>query len=97
MSSISVDVEVDDIIDSMSNYDRRRFLEEMKEAGYISGLCVITNDGRVQASNRTEQNALYESTNEFNRALQNLYGNGWRLSKEEEEYIIKISERFRHL
>lgn len=96
MSTISVDVDVEvvDILDGMSTYDRRRFLEEMKECGYISGLCVITNDGRVQASDRAEQKALYESNNEFNRALQNLYGNGWRLTREEEEFVIRISKKF---
>ena len=94
MSYISVDVDFDDILSSMSRYDRRQFFQAMQDDGYISKLCVITNDGEVHASNHMERKALAESNDEFNQALQKLWNNGWKLTKEEEDYIIKVSKRF---
>ena len=94
MSSISVDVDIDDIIWGMGSYDRREFFESMQERGYISESCVITNDGEVKASGHVERNRLAESSDDFNRALQTLFGKGWLLTKEEEDYIINLSKRF---
>ena len=94
MRSISIGVDIDDIVWSMSEYDRREFFKEMQKEGYISDLCVITKDGEVKAPGHIERNALAESTDEFNQALHKLYGNGWRLTVEEEQTIINISKRF---
>lgn len=94
MSFISVDVDIDDIISGMGRYDRRQFFEAMQNNGYISELCVVTSEGEVHASDYMERRALTESRDEFNRALEKLWNNGWKLPKEEEEYIIKISKRF---
>lgn len=35
-----------------------------------------------------------ESKDDFNRALQKLFNNGWKLTSEEEQYIINLSKRF---
>lgn len=94
MSTFSIDLDIDDIIYSMTRYDRKEFFEEMQQQGYISESCVITNEGEVEASAHLERNAKYSSQNEFNHALQKLFDNGWRLTSEEEEYIINISKRF---
>lgn len=95
MSSISIDIDIDDILWAMSSsYDRRKFFEAMQDDGHISKLCVITREGNIEASAHAERTALTESTDEFNHALQILFGNGWRLTKEEEEYIINLSKRF---
>jgi len=94
MRSISVEVDIIDIIWGMSKYDRREFFNRMQEEGYISKSCVITNEGNVEASAHTERKALAESEDEFNLALHKLIGNGWKLTKEQEEYIINLSKRF---
>ena len=94
MSSINLDVDIDDIIFNMSKWDRRAFFLSMQDEGYISDSCVITDEGEVQASAHIERRALAESQDEFNHALQKLLGNGWKLTKEEEEYIINIAKRF---
>ena len=87
--SIDVDIDIDDIISGMSRHDRRKFFESMKEDGYISDCCLITNDGEVKASAHIEK-----SEDEFNQALQKLFGNGWKLTKEQEQYIIQLSKQF---
>lgn len=94
MRSISIDIDIQDIIWSMSKYDRREFFNEMQDEGYVSKSCIITNDGEVKAPAHIERNALNESQDDFNIAIQKLFNNGWRLTSEEEEYIINISKRF---
>jgi hypothetical protein len=94
MRSISIDVDIVDIIWGMSSYDRKEFFTCMQEEGYISKSCIITKDGEIKAANNVEQRVLAESKDEFNLALQKLFGNGWRVTKEQEEYIINLSKRF---
>jgi hypothetical protein len=94
MSSISIEVDIDDIIWGMGSYDRREFFESMKDRGYISESCIVTNDGEVKAAGHIERNKLAESNDDFNRALQILFGKGWLLTKEQEQYIIELAKRF---
>lgn len=94
MSYISVDVDIDDILYDMSSYDRRRFLEHMQDDEIISKSCIVTKDGRVEAPVHIERNASYNETNEFNQALRKLFGNGWKLTLEQEQYIIELAKRF---
>lgn len=94
MSSISIDVDIDDIIWGMGSHNRREFFKSMQDEGYISKSCVITKDGEVEAPSHIEKRAIAESKDEFNLALQKLFGNGWRLTKEQENYIINLSKRF---
>jgi hypothetical protein len=94
MNSISIDVYIDDIIWGMGSYDRKEFFKSMQREGYISKSCVVTNDGEVKAAGHIERNKLAESTNEFNHALQTLFGKGWLLTKEQEQYVIELAKRF---
>ena len=94
MSSISIDVDIDDIIWGMGTYDRKAFFKAMSAEGYISKSCVITEDGEVKAAAHIERNTVAASKDDFNHALQKLFNNGWRLTKEEEDYIINLSKRF---
>jgi hypothetical protein len=94
MSHISIDVDIDDVIYSMGRWDRKQFFLVMQDNGYISKHCVVTNEGEVQAPAHVERKALAESQDEFNQALQKLWGNGWKLTKEQEDYIINLSKRF---
>lgn len=94
MSTISVDVDIDDIIWGMGKWDRKQFFRSMQDDGYISKSCVITDEGEVKASPHIEQRAISESQDEFNQALRKLFGNGWRLTLEQEQYIIELAKRF---
>jgi hypothetical protein len=94
MNSISINIDIEDIIWGMGTYDRKAFFKAMQDNDYISKSCVVTNEGKVEASAHTERKALDESKDDFNNALSLLYNNGWKLTKEEEEYIINLSKRF---
>lgn len=94
MSYVSVDIEIDDIISNMGRFDRKVFFQHMQKSGYISKLCVITNEGEVKCTDNVEKKAVSQSNDQFNNALEKLFNNGWKLTKEEEEYVINLSKRF---
>ncbi len=94
MSWISLDVDIDDILNSLSRIDRRELLEALQEDGYIPQECTVTNDGELKLPAPMERRKIAESTDEFNLALQKLFGNGWKLTLEQEQYIINLSKRF---
>ena len=94
MSYISVDVDIDDIIISMGRYDRRKFFEQMQKDGHISKSCVITYEGDVKAPAHIERKSIDNESNEFNQALDKLHGNGWKLTLEQEQYVINLAKRF---
>jgi hypothetical protein len=41
-----------------------------------------------------EDGCISNQNDDFNIALGKLWNNGWKLTKEEEDYIINISKRF---
>ena len=94
MSYISIDVDIDDLIYGMGRYDRRKFFERMQNDGHISKACGITYEGEVKAPAHIERNVIDNEANEFNQALNKLYGNGWRMTLEQEQYIIELAKRF---
>ena len=63
MRSINIDIDIDDIVYNMSKYDRKELFKAMKEDGYISDSCVITEEGEVESSTGID------STDDFDRAL----------------------------
>lgn len=93
MGYISLDIDIDEIIYAMSKYDRKEFFRQMQSDGYISESCTITNEGYVESSAGIEKKIESQSKDDFNLALQRLFNNGWRLTKEEEDYIINVSKK----
>ena len=79
MSYISVDVDIDDILDSMSSRDKQKLAEELYDDGYVQ---------KGAAKKEAELN------DDFSLACEKLIGQSWRLTREEEEYIINLSKRF---
>lgn len=94
MSSLSVDIDFDDILSSMGKYDRITFFECMQEDGYISKLCKISKDGVLEAPLNLERAYLAESEDEFNKALQAMFNQGWRMCTEDTALIIAISKKY---
>jgi hypothetical protein len=84
---MNIDIDIDDLIFSMSRYDRKELFKALQEDGYIPENLTITNDGGLVISNDN-------SNDEFNIALKKLHNNGWKLTSEEENYIINLSKRF---
>lgn len=94
MSYITIDVDIDDVINSMGRWERRELLQSLQEDGYIPKECTIDNDGTVNLPSYMQKKIDESNNNEFNLSIQKLYNNGWKLTAEEEQYIINIAKRF---
>ena len=77
--NISVDVDIDDVLWEMSKREKQDLAEELYEAGYIP----------IEIERKEAQ---YDD--DFSIACKKLMGQAWRLTREEEEFIINISKRF---
>jgi len=77
MSFISIDIDIDDIISNMGSYDKQMMVDELYDDGYVA------------KKNTSERN----SDDEWNEQVNKLFNNKWRLSKEDEETILKITKK----
>ena len=88
--TVNVDVDIDDIISDMSRQDRRLFFEAMQENGYIDEDLKVTTDGGVTLPGKESTNFL---SGDFDIAVGKLIGNSWKLTREDEEIILKIANK----
>ena len=79
MSYISVDVDIDDVLWGMRSSDKQELVIDLYDDGYIP---------------KQVQKELDKHTDNFNQACEKLKGQSWRLTREEEEFIVNISKRF---
>ena len=68
----SIDIEIDDIMYSLSSYEKQELADELYENGYIAKKDI------------SEQN----TDDDWNESVHRLFNNKWRLSKEDEETIL---------
>ena len=78
MSWISIDVQYDDIISSMGSYDKQKMVDELYDDGYVA---------------KQVKQVIDEDLDEWDEAILKLKGNKWRLSKEDEETILRITNK----
>ena len=79
--SISIDVDIDDIIWGMSDYEKQDLVDELYDEGIVA-----KSDPRYGL----DENG---NLNDFDAEVKKLIGNSWRLSKEDEETILKITNK----
>ena len=79
MSYVSVDVDIDDVLWGMSSRDKQELVDDLYDDGYIP---------------KQVQKQVIRYNDDFSNACKKLIGQSWRLSREEEEFIINISKRF---
>lgn len=78
MSWISLDIDIDDIISSMRDYDKQKMVDELYEDGYCP----------------KELTKKVESTDiDWDMQVDKLIGNRWKLSSEDEETILRITNK----
>jgi hypothetical protein len=78
MGSISVDVDIDDVLWGMTSIDKQQLADDLYDDGYIP--------------KRVEK--VIDPDDDFSIACKKLMGQSWRLTREEEQFIINISKRF---
>lgn len=77
MSFINIDIDIDDIISNMSSYDKQMMVDELYADGYIA----------------KKDNEAKSTDDEWNEQVHKLFNNKWRLSNEDEETILKITNK----
>jgi hypothetical protein len=76
----SIDIEIDDILYSLSSYEKQQLTDELYEDGFVP-----KQMGGVHPDDAP--------TGDFDREVSKLIGNSWRLSKEDEETILRITNK----
>ena len=79
MSYINIDVDLDDIVSGLSDMEKQELVDDLYEDGYVP----------------TELEKRYElDHDDFSNACKKLIGQSWRLTTEEEEFVINLSKKF---
>jgi hypothetical protein len=76
----SIDVDIDDILYGMTDWERQDLADALYEDGYTPKALKDAIPSR-------------EIDSEFDEQVLKLIGNSWRLSKEDEETIIRITKK----
>lgn len=84
-----VEIDIEDLFHS--TYDRKRIFKFLKDEGYIPDEMVIDDYGALQLP--------YKKNNDMDLsyALTVLDKNGWKLTKEESDTILKIADKYKYL
>jgi hypothetical protein len=77
----SIDIDINDILWGMMDYEKQQLVDDLYDDGYVA-----KKDPRYD---------LDEDGNfgDFDAQVTKLLGNSWRLSKEDEETILKITNK----
>lgn len=73
----SIDIDIDDILYSMMSYEKQELADALYEAGYVA----------------KKDTSEINTDNEWNEEVNKLFNNKWKLSKEDEETILKITNK----
>lgn len=76
----SIDIDIDDIVYSLSSWEKQELADELYDDGYIP-----KQMGKIHPDD--------EYISSFDEQVGKLIGNGWKLSKEDEETILKITKK----
>lgn len=78
--SVSINIDIDDILYGMSSYEKQELVDDLYDDGYVpKQLDGIHPDDRA--------------TSDFDFQVSKLIGNSWKLSKEDEETILQITSK----
>ena len=75
--NIDIDIDIDDILYSLSSYEKQQLADELYEDGYLA----------------KKDDSEKSTDDEWNEQVNKLFNNKWRLSKEDEETILKITNK----
>lgn len=95
--TINTDVDVDIYISDIINdkYDRVSILEALLEDEYLPENSIITSDGYVEYGNNMKKSLNTGTDTE--QALSILQNHAWKMTKEEEDVIKSIAEKYKHV
>jgi hypothetical protein len=80
----SIDVDITDLVYGMSSYEKQELVDELYSDGFIPEGC--------EPPKPTVADDL-ESIDFFDEVISKMVGNSWKLTKEDEETILRISNK----
>jgi hypothetical protein len=83
-----VEIDIEDLFHS--TYDRKQIFKFLKDEGYIPNEMVIDDYGTLRLPH--EKNIAQD----LSYALSVLDKNGWKLTNEETDTILKIAEKYKY-
>jgi hypothetical protein len=94
MSTISIDVDVDEIVYSLASYEKRSLLEELlNHMDDIEVIKVIKEATNFKESAGTAISLLTGDDDAFEAACNKIAENRWRLNLADEEYILQLANK----
>ena len=75
----SINIEIEDILWDLSDREKQEIVDELFDDGFVAKKDIRTNDD--------------DGVEEFDESVFKLLGNGWRLSKEDEQTILQIAKK----
>lgn len=88
MAYINLDIDLDEIIDGLSSYEKQELVDEL----YIDGYYQTELEKQIYTSSEYDNVSLNEQL--FREQLGKISSNFLSLTDEEQELILKISKRF---
>ncbi len=85
MASINVDIDVEDILWDMTSYEKQELANELYDAGYVPA--------QVKNHMRDVEEMNSAGPFDFDGQVKKLVGNSWRLSNEDVETILRITNK----
>jgi hypothetical protein len=82
---INVDVDIDDILWNMSDSERQQLVDDLYDDGFVPE--------QVKAISDREELIQSGGSMDFDAQVYKLIGNSWRLSREDEDLILKIANK----
>jgi hypothetical protein len=78
MTYVSVQIDIDDIISDLTNREKQELVDKLYEDGFTPVSYIP---------------AIQPSLNDFDSNVSKIVGNGWRLSQEDIDIILNISNK----
>ena len=88
---MNIDIEVNDVLWSMTSYEKKEMFEELLSELDINWVMKCLKDANI--SEKLSKSVDKTSEDEFNKQVLGLLNNRFKLTNEEEEMISKISQR----
>ncbi len=76
---VNLDVDIDDILSGLSGREKQQLVDELYEDGYVP--------------KQVEEIIDNHNDSDFDEQVKKLIGNSWRLTKEDEQTILKITNK----
>lgn len=75
---MNIDIEIDDILYGLASYEKQELADELYDDGYCP---------------KQVKDVMDRDYDEWDEQVNKLLGNKWRLSKEDEETILRITNK----